>query len=247
MLRIAIVDDESDFLKYAQELLIKELHKYFDEVIIEQFVSGKELLNRHRFKSFDVVFLDIDMPLITGFDVAAELRKQRNDCYIVFVTSHSELVYESMDFQPFNFIQKGNFQQFQKRLSGIISKLALHLKKHKKLVLYDKKQGRFSVPYSDILYIESDDHYVKYYILSVKPKKIFHVMVRANIGDLEKELSEYDFIRIHKKYLVNLNHIFNLDMKNDLCVFKQDFSLPMSRNLKHSVDEKLTEYLRKTI
>ncbi len=247
MLRVAVVDDESGFLKYANDLLRQEIGKYFDDVVIEQFISGEELLNRHRFNSFDVVFLDIDMPQITGFDVAEELRKERNDCYIVFITSHSELVYDSMDFQPFNFVQKGNMKQFQNKLSDVIFKLTLHLKQHKKIVLYDKKQGRFSVSYSDILYIESDDHYVRYYILGVKPKRIFYVMVRSNISELEKELSEYDFVRIHKKYLVNLKHIFNLDMKNDKCVFKQDFSLPMSRNLKHLVDEKFTEYLKQTM
>ena len=246
LFRVAVVDDESDFLKYVSELLRKEIGRHFDDVKIEQFTSGEALLQRHKFNPFDVVFLDIDMPNTTGFDVSSEIRKQSRECYIVFITSHSELVYDSMDFQPFNFVRKGDLKQFSQKLSDVIDKLTLHLKQHKKIVLFDKKHGRFSVPYSDVLYMESDDHYVRYYILGTKPKKIFYIMVRSNIGVLEKEFSEYDFVRIHKKYIVNLKHIFNLDMKNDLCIFKQDITLPMSRNLKHFVDEKFTEYLKRT-
>lgn len=247
MLKVAVVDDESDFLDYVYELVNDEIKKYCKSFIVKKYVSGEELLNRHRVNPFDVVFLDIDMPNITGFNIATELREQSNDCYIVFITNHSELVYDSLNFQPFNFVPKENLEQFQLKLSGVIKKLTRHLKQHQKIVLYDKKQGRFSVSYNDILYIQSEDHYVRFYILGVKPKKTFQVVVRSSIGDVEKKFAEYDFVRIHKKYLVNLAHIFNIDMKNDLCIFKQNFNLPVSRNLKHSVDEKFTEFLKKTI
>lgn len=74
-----------------------------------------------------------------------------------------------------------------------------------------------------------------------------HIKVRAVIGDLESELAEYDFSRVHKKYLVNLSHVFNLDMKNDEVIFKQGFRLPMSRKCKHTVDTDFSKYLRETI
>jgi DNA-binding LytR/AlgR family response regulator len=71
------------------------------------------------------------------------------------------------------------------------------------------------------------------------------VKLRGNIGELEKYFSEYDFVKIHRKYLVNLSHIFNVDKSNDEIIFKQGFRLPMSRNFKAEVDEKLTQYLRR--
>ena len=67
-----------------------------------------------------------------------------------------------------------------------------------------------------------------------------------NIGELETYLAYYDFVRIHKSFLVNLRHIFNLDKSKDEIIFKKGFRLNMSKNYKQLVDEKLTQYLRKT-
>lgn len=65
-----------------------------------------------------------------------------------------------------------------------------------------------------------------------------------NISDAESKYEEFDLIKIHKKYIVNLKHIFNIDKSNSLIIFKQGFELPISRNYKSKVDERLTEYLR---
>lgn len=63
---------------------------------------------------------------------------------------------------------------------------------------------------------------------------------------MEIHFSQYDFARIHKSFLVNLRHIFNIDRNKDEIIFKQGFRLNMSKNYKQTVDEKLTQYLRKT-
>ena len=100
----------------------------------------------------------------------------------------------------------------------------------------------------------SENSHVMFASLSVHVPEILdeygsqiHIKVRAVIGDLESELAEYDFSRVHKKYLVNLSHVFNLDMKNDEVIFQQGFRLPMSRKYKHTVDTDFSKYLRETI
>lgn len=87
---------------------------------------------------------------------------------------------------------------------------------------------------------------MKYCILDENNSQI-HIKVRSVIDDLESELADFDFSRVHKKYLVNLSHVFNLDMKKDEVIFKQGFKLPMSRNRKHTVDNDFSKYLRETI
>lgn len=114
------------------------------------------------------------------------------------------------------------------------------------LILNDAAHGRICIQYRDILYIESDNHHVKYCILDENNSQI-HIKVRSVIDDLESELADFDFSRVHKKYLVNLSHVFNLDMKKDEVIFKQGFKLPMSRNRKHTVDNDFSKYLRETI
>ena len=92
----------------------------------------------------------------------------------------------------------------------------------------------------NIYYIESSKHYVIYHSENKEPIK-----VRNNISELEKYFSQYDFVRIHKSYLVNLRHIFNINKNNDEIIFKQGFKLTLSKKYKQNVDEKLTQYLRK--
>ena len=226
MLKIAVCDDNESFLETLKKIISESARDYFKDINVQCFNNGQRLLNQHKRLFFDVIFLDIDMPEFTGFDVAEILRKQRRDCYIIFVTNHNELVYGSMEFQPFYFIQKSS-----------VSRL---------IILSDEEHGRICIQYRDILYIESDNHHVKYCILDEYGSQI-HIKVRAVIGDLESELAEYDFSRVHKKYLVNLSHVFNLDMKNDEVIFQQGFRLPMSRKYKHTVDTDFSKYLRETI
>lgn len=117
----------------------------------------------------------------------------------------------------------------------------MHIRQNENLVLENKVQGRKSVRIRDILYIESDRHYIIYHISD--RKQTFRV--RGSIGRLQEQLHQYDFIRVHKQYLVNFRHIFNINRTNDTIVFKQGFELPMSRNRKADVNEKLTEYLKR--
>lgn len=247
MIRIAVCDDNQAFLDSVSKFIKMEMSKYFENVTVERFATGKSLLLRHRSDSFDTIFLDIDMPEFTGFDVAGSIRKERNDCYIIFISAHSDLVYDSMDFQPFQFIPKINSKQIKKKLSRVINKLSIHLKQHKKLVLINQEFGRICVRYSDVLYIESDNHHVRYCIWKERDNQKYFIKVRASMGELENSFAEYDFVRVHKKYLVNLSHVFNLNMNNDEVMFKQDFCLLMSRNYKHIVDKKFTDYLRTTV
>lgn len=115
------------------------------------------------------------------------------------------------------------------------------MKQNTTIVLENKEIGRVSLTMKNIYYIESNKHYVIYHSEHYDPIKI-----RGNIGELETYLAQFDFVRIHKSFIVNLRHVFNLDKNMDEIIFKQGFRLNMSKNYKPIVDEKLTQYLRKT-
>ena len=105
-MRIAVCDDNTVLLPKLKEIIYDSFSVYTDEFEILIYSSGTLLLNAHKQEPFQIIFLDIDMPKISGFDVAKTLRDDFSNCFIIFITSHSELVYESMDFQPFHFIRK---------------------------------------------------------------------------------------------------------------------------------------------
>lgn len=184
------------------------------------------------------------MPNITGFDVARELREQSSRCFIIFITNHSELVYESMDFQPFNFIRKNCSISVEESTDNIVKKLIRHMKQNEKIILEDDISGRNAVYIKDIVYIESDKHYVNYHVLN----KSMPIKMRGNISDIAKDFSSYDFIRIHKRYILNLRFLSDIDgTRNEVALEEIHTRLPMSKNYKKEVDEKYTLFLRSMI
>ena len=106
MIQIAIVDDDAGFTssyrKIVENFFIEndvkyEIHYYTSAIKFKEITSNL---------SFDLIFLDIDMPEITGFDIAIYLGEIQSEASIIFVSSHSHLVFQSIHYRPFRFLQK---------------------------------------------------------------------------------------------------------------------------------------------
>ncbi|MDD6827491.1 MAG: LytTR family DNA-binding domain-containing protein [Oscillospiraceae bacterium] len=244
MVNIAICDDNIIFMNHFKSIVESCLSKYTGDFQITTVSNGNLLLAKNTESEFDVVFLDIDMPDISGFDVAKTLRDNFSRCFLIFITNHAELVYESMDFQPFNFIRKNCGITVEESIEKIISKLIHHIKQYEKIMLEDDISGRIAVYIKDIVFIESDKHYVLYHVTG----KEFPIRMRDNIGNLEVKYASYDFVRIHKRYLINFRFLSNIDGKrNEVALGALHTNLPLSKNYKKVVDEKYTLFLRSMI
>ena len=242
MTRIALCCGSSEFLSSIHRSVSDEFTaREIDGLYIDEFLSGRSLLLYHKLQPYDVVFLDIDTPEIAAPDLAKELSGTNNRCCTVFISRRSEIISDGLYFSPLSFVINGGDELIRTKLHDIADQLLYHLRQNKNIVLENKEQGRRSVCIKDILYVESDRHYIIYHISD--RKQTFRV--RGSIGKLQEQLVKYDFFRVHKQYLVNLRHIFNINKTSDTVVFNQGFELPMSRNRKADVNEKLTEYLKR--
>lgn len=244
MINIAISDDNMIFLSKFKSIIDNSFKRFTDDFVIKDVSNGKLLLSLHQQNPFDIIFLDIDMPEMTGFEVARTLRDDFSNCFIIFVTSHAEFVYDSMDFQPFNFIRKNCNIPLEEATEKVISKLIRHMKQNEKIILEDDISGRKAVYLKDIIYIENDKHYLYFHILNANEP----IKMRGNMVDYEEKYNRYDFIRIHKKYLVNMRFIQNIDSGSNKIVLRGVKAVfPMSRSLKKSVSEKYTLFMRSMI
>lgn len=244
MINISICDDNVSFLKSFSETVEKSFRRFTSDLKITSISNGSLLLAKHKEEPFDIIFLDIDMPNFSGFDVAKRIREDISRCFIIFITSHSELVYESMDFQPFNFIRKNCNIPIDESTDRIVDKLIHHMKQNKKITLEDDISGKVVVYLKDVIYIESNKHYVLFHVLNKEEP----VKIRGNIGDFEIQYEEYDFIRLHKRYLINMRFVLNIDKKlNEIVLRTIKQSLPMSKNYRKSVSEKYTLFLRSMV
>lgn len=102
-MKVAVCDDNSVMMEYISRCVDETLNSYDVPYEISNFVKGKEFIEQHKCTPFDVVFLDIKMPDIDGFDAAKQVRGISEKTYIIFVTTESGLVYDSFDYHPFYF------------------------------------------------------------------------------------------------------------------------------------------------
>lgn len=238
MFKAAICDDEPMILDYLHKHISNEFKRQGADVCIDKFTSGRDFLNVHRAKPFDVVFLDIDMPEVSGFD-AAEQINDIGDALIVFVTSHDELVYSSIKFRPFRFIRKTILENDLPETSEAIIKEVYKRSTGKKYA-FQTRSGEAFVDLSSIEYIEIYGHWLMVHIKDGDPLECY-----GSLSDFERQLEEYDFVRTHKSFLVNCKFIFAIE-KNQV-VLDDKTVIPLSRYKVEAVKNKFKNLLRSTL
>lgn len=135
MIKAAVCDDEKIFTKKFV-LMIKE---FFDthniQINVSVFDSGTDfILNRAK---YDILFLDINIPDVGGFEIAKQITDRDRKTLIIFVTEHDELVYSSLKFRPFRFIRKRRLQEeLADVLRDVISEISKQSNKQKLIYLF---------------------------------------------------------------------------------------------------------------
>lgn len=246
MIRSAICDDESAMLDYLYEQISKEFKQQNADIQIDKFISGTDFLNAHKAEPFDVVFLDIRMPDISGFDIASALRRLNENTYIIFITTENMLVYDSFSFQPFDFIPKapppelrGDPSNFlSDRIADVIARLLSQISAVKTVCLTLPYNQKITVDISDIQMIQSVRNYAEYIISEREPFRI-----RAKLDDIEGGLDKRLFARPHKSYIINMNFIKDIDSRNMMATLKNGMIIPVSKTYKRDFEAAYINFL----
>ena len=195
-LRAIIVDDE----KYAVSELKYLLNEYSDFEICGEAGTAEECLALVAQYKPDVVFLDIELHGKNGLEVAREIKKIYSDIYIVFATAYSSYAVDAFKVEAFDYILKP-FED--KRIIETIERINKNIKpKNVPDVITVWKNDRMSVlSPNDIIYccIANEKTTIK----SIQGEFI----TSLTLSSLENKLDNHMFMRTHKSFLVNLNHI----------------------------------------
>lgn len=189
---IVIIDDELDFAK----ILKKELEKYYIEEEIKILTNFDTVFLANN--SIKTLFLDIELGSENGIDLAVEYyryNQRGNAPDIIFVSSHENYVHYSFVAMPLYFIRKEKLVTDLKECMNIIN--YKNRRKNAKIEVNDD-----TIKVSQIIFVESKSNYV-YYTLD-NGRKIKH---RTKISLVEETLKEYDFIRCHVSYVINVAYI----------------------------------------
>lgn len=195
-LRCIIVDDEQT----ARNILKKYISDVSSLELIAEFKNALEVLDYLQDNPIDLVFLDIQMPKLSGLNLAKIIE---NKVKVVFTTAHREFALEGFDLGAVDYLLKPfSFDRFLKAIQKIIpqfsntivSSVVDHF-----FIKADKKMVKIN--FSELLYIEGLSNYVKIHTIEDT------LVVYEKMSDLILRLPSQSFMRIHKSYIVNTEKI----------------------------------------
>ncbi len=222
MLQIAICDDILEQTVMLQKYIRQFCEKNGAEFKLHLYTTGAELL--YDVEKFDIVFLDIEMPGLDGIQTGRKIREKNSPCRIIMETVMIERMKEAFFIEAFRFIVKPIEQaEVEEALAACMKKVL----GSGSVELYYNRIAH-EVHQSEIQYVVTYDSYSEY---RVKNKML---RSEASLRELERQLDERLFFRIHRKYIVNMAQVQSY--RNGIIRMK-DTELPVSRRKKREFEQ----------
>lgn len=203
MVNIAVCDDSKEYVEIVKELIKVIMVKNNKDCKIDTFISGLSLVQACKEKTFDIIFLDMEMPETNGIKTGLLIRELSDKPIIFYLTSHKEYAYESYQVKAKNYLLKPiQSDVLEKELIECIEELNMPVEF---LDLKDTNGIIHRIPLSDITHIlrKKEDRKVHIYTLNKE-----EIIIVETLRNIENRLSRSDFFkRSGKSCLVNLNNI----------------------------------------
>ena len=249
MIRCILIDDERNALE-MMEWLIKT---YCPQVeIVDMCTSaqqGIESINAHK---PDVIFLDIEMPRMNGFDMLEQFDKLFFD--VVFCTAYDQFAIKAFKYSALNYLLKPvDPEDLKATIARIEERKSIPSKEHFELLLQNINQpvkstpqrialttgdGMIFVSTTDIIYCEAESNYTS--VVLANGKK---VVVSKVLKDIDEALSGPDFCRVHSSFLINVNRIKKY-VRGDggYLIMDDDTNISISRNRRQEFMELFSKF-----
>lgn len=226
-----IVVDDSAIQRLS---LVKLIESNASLNLVAEYKNAVEAKNGILNKKIDLIFLDIEMPVINGFEFLDVLP---NKPQIIFVTGKAEYAMKAFDYEATDYLKKPiDKERFNKAVEKAITQASSskdnNAQEGEYLFIKSNLKKR-KVFIDEIKWIEALGDYIKV----VTFENSFVVL--STMKAFEKQLPENQFLRIHKSYIVNLAKIDRFDSKN---VEISSTNIPLSRNKKSILAEALNNF-----
>ncbi len=223
-----IIDDE----ELARELIETHLKQLDDFELVASFASAIEASTILQQQRIDLLFLDIEMPVLKGTEFFKNLLQKPK---VIFTTAYRDYALDGFELNAVDYLLKPiTFSRFFKAIEKFKEQVSRVVKEthsnsltiEDNFIFVSKNRKKVKVVFDEILYVESLKDYIKIHLVNES-----HT-VKFSISAFEKEL-DARFIRIHRSYIVNKNKI-TAYTKNDIEI--GEIEIPIGDNYKKGID-----------
>lgn len=230
-----IVDDEAP----ARALLKEYLEAHADVELLAECANGFEAVKAANAKKPDLLILDVQMPKLDGFEVLELLGSETRG--VIFTTAHDEYALKAFTVHAVDYLLKPfSAERFAEALKLARSRLLARESVPAQALAETRREGEalerllirdrgnvHVIPVSDIDYLESQDDYVAVRAAGKQYLK------EQPISELERQLPAGLFVRIHRRYLLNVSRLAKIELAekdNRIAILKDKTQLPISRS-----------------
>lgn len=240
-----IIDDE----KLARDLLKEYLENYPEIEVIGEADAGTDAVEKIDKLKPDLVFLDVQMPGMTGFDVLEDIE---HEPYVIFVTAYDQYAIKAFEKNAVDYLLKPlDEERFRNAVNRALKRKTLEhssiedllssMKSERKgaydtHIFVQKSEKLFNLPVDEIVYLEASGDYT---IITTKADQF---VSSSGIGKLEEILNPEVFIRVHRSTIVNVNYLKEIERHfNGGMVVKMQSgkSFPVSRTYAKLIRKKV--------
>ncbi len=234
MIRIAICDDEINMVMQNEEIVKNTLQACGVGYDIVTYTHSSNLLSDITEDKFfyDLILLDIEMPEISGMELAGKIKASLPNVKIIFITSHVEYAIDAYELSVFRYVPKSNAKERLEAAVADASKL-LELEAGQEYTIQTNNRLE-RIQYKDILYIVRDGKNAEI-VSNTSTSK-----VRKSLQQVYEELDAPEFIFIERGCIVNIIHIMKI--QEGMVYLKNQEMLPISRSHLQDVKQQIAQF-----
>lgn len=233
MIKIAILDDNTNDMQYVKSLIDIYCREKKELFQVQLYENAMDLLfDLDQGKYFDLFFLDVEMPMYSGLEVAREIRKYYLDSIIVYITNYVEYAIEAYEVNAFRYIPKSLLEiKVPEALDAMITKMQNEKQRVYVITHYLDME---IIDHKDIFYFQKEGKYIL----------IFHKKgesrVRKTLQEFLKELDSDDFLEVRKGCAVNIRNVMSIEQQE--MILRNGTRILVSRRYLNKIKEEIMNY-----